>query len=490
MASLVSGAAGLTCTCNSQANERFSLPCNRDCVENAMPEDATDFNDAAFVPFTNVAGDAPVCAQTAIDPPPVEGLAGALYAPRSGCDVSGNTVLTSDDLGCPADAPCTLAASGVAGFVGRPCPGGGCGVDFGFDVDIPDFTIVVDCPVLGFGDACEDINVSEVGVNGTSLLPGGAMLDGSGFGVFGDDLIELSTRALEDDTVTVFGTTNPTPTEVVVDFAGKTCAIDQQLPDVVISAEDSTLTLDASIHLEGTIFNQPPTAQAGADQIVECDSAEGAMVTLDGSGSTDPDDDISWYAWRTGPSFGAPVLSSGTDPSVSVPQGAGEQLYSLRVFDSYSSMHHDTVLVRVEDTTAPEIESATLTRTCLWSPNHEYVRFDLGEELAVEVADACDAAPSVAVVSVSSDQPDDAPGGGDGSTSQDVIFGASGFCVRAERGKTQRTYTVVVAAEDGAGNTALAELAIVVPHSSQPGCPALPDSDFIDDEAAGAACSF
>jgi hypothetical protein len=62
--------------------------------------------------------------------------------------------------------------------------------------------------------------------------------------------------------------------------------------------------------------------------------------------------------------------------------------------------------------------------------------------------------------------------------------------VRAERGKTQRTYTVVVAAEDGAGNTALAELAIVVPHSSQPGCPALPDSDFIDDEAAVTACSF
>jgi hypothetical protein len=488
MVRVVQGDSTIGCSCEENDRPRHIIDCAPTCESNEMPAGASDFQTAAGVPYTHVAGNTPICAETAIDPPPIAGVAATLFGPRTGCDVSGHVVLVSDDLDCPADAPCALAASGLVGFSGRPCPDGGCGVDFGFDVDVSDFDVIVDCGVLGF-DFCEDVNVRDVSVTGLSLNPGGAQLDATGAGVYPEDAIDLVSRSREDSDVSLFGTSNPTPTEVLVDWEGKSCAVDQDLPNIVVSAEGESLAMDASIHLEGTIFNQPPTANAGPDQVLECTSEAGAEVTLDASASSDPDGDIAWYAWRTGVAFGDDVIAASSDPVAAVVQPLNAtQLYSLRAFDSYGVMSHDTITATVVDTTPPEILSVTLARTCLWPPNHEYVRFELGAEVVALASDVCDATPTVEIVDVTSNQPDDGAGDGDGTTVQDVRFGPGGFCLRSERGQAPRIYTITLGASDGDGNQSLSQVAVTVPVAA--GCPNVPASESLDDAAADALCQF
>ena len=55
---------------------------------------------------------------------------------------------------------------------------------------------------------------------------------------------------------------------------------------------DATITT----HLSGTSDNQPPVANAGPDQTVtDTDNSGAELVTLDGSGATDPDGYIVSY---------------------------------------------------------------------------------------------------------------------------------------------------------------------------------------------------
>ena len=61
-----------------------------------------------------------------------------------------------------------------------------------------------------------------------------------------------------------------------------------------LTVTDSTeLTSIATTIVNVTWMNEPPTAITGSDQTV----AEGMLVTLDGSNSTDPDDGIATYEW-------------------------------------------------------------------------------------------------------------------------------------------------------------------------------------------------
>lgn len=92
--------------------------------------------------------------------------------------------------------------------------------------------------------------------------------------------------------------------------------------------------------------NQPPTADAGADQTVE----KGDEVTLDGSG-TDPDGDPLTYHWSQ---IDGPVIElddpSSQTPSFdtsSVTRSTGIFRFQLTVFDGFGGIAKDTMIVKM-----------------------------------------------------------------------------------------------------------------------------------------------
>lgn len=90
----------------------------------------------------------------------------------------------------------------------------------------------------------------------------------------------------------------------------------------------------------GPFLNLPPVADAGPDLSVTCPS----VLTLDGSGSTDPQNNQREYIWRSG--FRA--IASRV-PVTQAFFGAGQHQVNLTVFDLFNSSHTDTTLITVED---------------------------------------------------------------------------------------------------------------------------------------------
>ena len=97
--------------------------------------------------------------------------------------------------------------------------------------------------------------------------------------------------------------------------------------------------------------NRPPVAAAGADQTLEC-SAGQASVTLDGSGSSDPDGDAPLtYEWFEG------ATSLGTGQTINVSLPTGPHTITLKVTDPSGDSSEDTVAVNVVDTTDPVVDA-------------------------------------------------------------------------------------------------------------------------------------
>ena len=220
---------------------------------------------------------------------------------------------------------------------------------------------------------------------------------------------------------------------------------------------------------QGSPANHPPVASAGADAQAECSSPSGASIVLDGSGSSDPDstpgtqDDIVSFAWFE--DFGlTSARSLGTGATLAVTLPVGSHLITLQITDKTGAMGSDAVVVEVIDTTPPAIALA-LTPATAWPPNHRMVNV----EASVVATDAC-GTPSISLALITSSEPDDVPGGGDGNTTGD-IQGAElgiadfGFQLRAERDAAGegRVYQLTYSAVDAAGNRANATSLVLVP---------------------------
>jgi hypothetical protein len=88
--------------------------------------------------------------------------------------------------------------------------------------------------------------------------------------------------------------------------------------------------------------NQAPVANAGSDQTVTADpTTHTASVTLDGSGSNDPDGDALTYAWDDGNGH----TSSAAKPNFTLP--VGKYAFTLTVTDTYGATASSTTHVTV-----------------------------------------------------------------------------------------------------------------------------------------------
>jgi hypothetical protein len=91
--------------------------------------------------------------------------------------------------------------------------------------------------------------------------------------------------------------------------------------------------------------NRPPVADAGDDQIVPCQTVTATRVVLDGSGSSDPDNNSLTFTW-TGPFPEGGGITSGETPPVTL--ALGTSIISLVVNDGQLNSPADTVDITVK----------------------------------------------------------------------------------------------------------------------------------------------
>jgi hypothetical protein len=130
-------------------------------------------------------------------------------------------------------------------------------------------------------------------------------------------------------------------------------------------------------------------------------------------------------------------------------------------FASQTSDHDPLVAEVCADATPPTL-TVSEAPSLLWPPNHRYV--DVAA--TVTVSDVVDPSPSVVLVSALSNEPDNAPGGADGNTVNDVVVvNDRRFRLRAERNENGagRIYTITYRATDACGNATSRSATVTVP---------------------------
>jgi hypothetical protein len=122
------------------------------------------------------------------------------------------------------------------------------------------------------------------------------------------------------------------------------------------------------------ISNMPPIADAGEAQTLDY-SGSPVTVTLDASGSTDPDGKIVGYRWLSGNKGDGGVGRGGPDPKdVEHPEvklGEGVWVFTLFVYDNDGGISQPSnVMITVGNAVAPEVSECadtaldTIPETC------------------------------------------------------------------------------------------------------------------------------
>jgi predicted secreted protein len=119
----------------------------------------------------------------------------------------------------------------------------------------------------------------------------------------------------------------------------------------------------ASYKAAASVANMPPVADAGDPQTVKA----GAVATLDGSASLDPDGSISRYAWAQ--SGGSPAVklnsTSAVKPTFTAPSldSAAELTFTLTVTDNAGATATSSVVITVTGQNIPPVADAGRAQT-------------------------------------------------------------------------------------------------------------------------------
>jgi hypothetical protein len=136
-----------------------------------------------------------------------------------------------------------------------------------------------------------------------------------------------------------------------------------------------------------TICSLPPTGNAGGPYSAECQGAS-TEITLDGTGSSDPDaNDTMNYSWTTDipgadfddPTSATPVLIADSSNGCSI-----NGTVTVTVTDCAGNSDSSSAPVTIQDTLPPDIV-VTLNPSVLWPPQHKMVNI----HATVVVTDTC-----------------------------------------------------------------------------------------------------
>jgi subtilisin family serine protease len=160
-------------------------------------------------------------------------------------------------------------------------------------------------------------------------------------------------------TVTLSGASTATAS-----FTAPSVTVDTVLTFQLTITDNSGASASDSVNVTVLRFNQPPAANAGPDQAVD----ERTLVTLDGSGSNDPDGTGLTYQWTqiVGPTA---TLNDATavNPTFTAPSVANDTTlrFTLRVTDQEGKFATDTVDILVRNTDQSPVADAGSDQTVL-----------------------------------------------------------------------------------------------------------------------------
>ncbi len=357
------------CNCTVTATEPPTMwvaTCDEPCVGEVVDATCSNFDPENMVTTaTHAPGGVPVCITSSP-------LSAGIFGRQSACEVSGSGTFAGED------ETASSAAGGLIEFRGGPCPGQSCEVGIRYQVSLAFVT---------FGNIFSSRTFRDLRGAGHSLPGLDAVLGVDGTGVFAPGSTQNSARGREGSDALALSGSNGAPLHIsltggpapacslsgelvgAVDpelkrcegagpSANQFCDTDDACVDdpactdgvcncVQVPSADVTL----SLALGGVVVNQPPTTDAGANQVVECNQAGGSRLTLAAS-TSDPDGNLVQVRWMAGSRVGPEVAQTAT---AQVQQALGTTTYVNRVIDARGQSDEDFTVVQVRDTKAPQI---------------------------------------------------------------------------------------------------------------------------------------
>jgi hypothetical protein len=253
-----------------------------------------------------------------------------------------------------------------------------------------------------------------------------------------------------------------------VAISGETVIVGAFLDDGAAGVDQGSAYVFAPPNAMPTI-----TAAVGVTRAAGAPASVSQIATV--SDAEDEEQDLTVTVTSANPSNGVTISGISVDTagnvtaSVGATCNASNASFTLRVTDSGGLFAEDTLNVTVTpDNIAPTLMLSPSIQ--LWPPNHTYRTVTVAQMVA-SVSDNCStlSVSDVVIEKVTSDEPDNAPGGADGNTTNDIMI--AGDCksvqLRAERDETKngRVYNITLRVRDAAGNAAQAVFKATVPLS-------------------------